>query len=98
LPPVEQIPVLIPQKALDAIKTEGAYEFVEAVEVPTEGAGGIYTADYFRSVLEYLKQYPMPGSKDGHEAQGNDFYTIRRRFTDAERKRGHLLFPHFGAA
>ena len=76
LPPADAIPVLIPQKALDAIKTEGAYEFVEAVEVPAEGTGGIYTADYFRSVLDYLKQYPIPGSKDGHEAQGNDFYTI----------------------
>jgi hypothetical protein len=76
LPPVEQIPVLIPQKALDAIKAEGAYEFVEAIEVPTEGAGGVYTADYFRSLLDYLKQYPIPGSKDGHETPGNDFYTI----------------------
>jgi hypothetical protein len=37
---------------------------------------GIYTAEYFQSVLDYLKQYPIPGSKDGHEAQGDDFFTI----------------------
>ena len=76
LPSPDKIPVLIPQKALDAIQAEGAYEFVEAVNVPTEGAGGIYTADYFKSLLDYLKQYPIPGSKDGHEAQGDDFFTI----------------------
>jgi hypothetical protein len=77
LPPVEQIPVLIPQKALDAIKAEGAYEFVEAVEVPAEGTGGVYTAGYFRSLLDYLKQYPMPGSKGGHEDNPqDDFFTI----------------------
>ena len=76
LPPPEKIPILIPQKALEAIQAEGAYEFTEAIAVPTDGAGGTYTVDYFRSVLDYMKQYPIPGSKDGHEAQGNDYYTI----------------------
>ena len=76
LPPPENIPVLIPQKALDAIKAEGSYEFTEAVQVPAEGTGGIYTASYFQSVIDYMKQYPIGGSKDGHEAQGDDFYTV----------------------
>jgi len=76
LPLPEKIPSLVPPKALEAIQTEGSYEFVEAIDVPTEGTGGIYTADYFRSLLDYLKQYPIPGSKDGHESQGIDFYTI----------------------
>ena len=76
LPAPEKIPILIPQKALDAIKADGAYEFVEAVNVPTEGTMGIYTAEYFQSLIEYMKQYPIPGSKDGHEAQGDDFFTI----------------------
>ena len=76
LPPPDKVPVLIPPKALEAIQADGSYEFVESIAVPTEGTGGTYTADYFRSLLEYLKQYPIPGSKDGHEAQGNDFYTV----------------------
>jgi transcriptional regulator with XRE-family HTH domain len=76
LPPPDKIPVLIPQKAQEAISAEGAYEFTEAIEVPTEGTGGIYTAEYFRSLLDYLKQYPIAGSKDGHESLNNDFFTI----------------------
>ena len=76
LPPPDKIPVLIPPKAFEAINAEGAYEFVESIAIPTEGAGGIYTADYFNSLLDYLKQYPIPGSKDGHESQSIDFYTI----------------------
>ena len=76
LPAVDKIPILIPQKAQDAIKAEGAYEFVESIAVPTEGTGGIYTADYFKSLLDYMKQYPIPGSKDGHETPADDFYTI----------------------
>lgn len=76
LPAPEKVPILIPPKTMDAIQSEESYEFVEAIQIPTMGTGGIYTADYFRSVLDYMKQYPMGGSKDGHEAQGDDFYTI----------------------
>ena len=76
LPSPDKIPVLIPPKALEALQTDGSYEFVEAVQVPTEGTGGTYTADYFNSILDYMKLYPIPGSKDGHESQGDDFYTI----------------------
>jgi hypothetical protein len=76
LPSPDKIPVLIPPKALEAIQAEGSYEFVEAVEVPNDGTGGTYTAEYFQSFLDYMKQYPIAGSKDGHESQGIDFYTI----------------------
>jgi hypothetical protein len=76
LPAPDKIPVLIPQKALEAVQAEGSYEFVQSIAVPAEGTGGIYTADYFNSLVEYLKQCPIPGSKDGHESQGIDFYTI----------------------
>jgi len=92
LPAVEKIPILIPQKALDAIKVDGAYEFVEAVQYPTEGTGGTYTKDYFQSVLDYLKQYPIPGSKDGHEAQGDDFYTIGGELQAQSEKDGVCYF------
>jgi hypothetical protein len=77
IPAADKIPVLIPQSAMEAVKAEGAYEFVEAVEVPAEGVGGVYTANYFKSVLDYLKQYPIPGDKLGHRDQpADDFYTI----------------------
>ena len=76
LPDVEKIPILIPPKALDAIKVDGCYEFVESIAFPTEGTGGIYTKEYFQSVIEYMKEYPIPGSKDGHDSQADDFYTI----------------------
>ena len=76
LPDVEKIPVLIPQKALDAIKDEGSYEYVEAIEFPTEGTGGTYTKEYFESVIEYLKMYPMGGDKDGHDTTKDDLFTI----------------------
>jgi len=76
LPTPEKIPILIPQKAYDAIKAEGSYEYVEAIEVPTEGTGGIYTKEYFQSLLDYMRQYPMGGNKDGHETSKDDYYTV----------------------
>ena len=92
LPSPDKIPILIPQKALEAINVEGSYEFVEAVDVPAEGTGGTYTADYFRSVLEYLNQYPMAGSKDGHEVPNNDFYTIGGELQMKSEKDGVCYF------
>jgi len=92
LPSPDKIPILIPPKALEAIKTEGAYEFVEAVKVPAEGTGGIYTAEYFQSVLDYMKQYPMAGSKDGHEHSTDDFYTIGGELQMQSEKEGVCYF------
>ena len=76
IPEFGKIPILVPDKAKDSICTEGTYEFVEAVKYPTEGTGGIYTKEYFKSIIDYLSRYPIPGSKDGHESQSDDFYTI----------------------
>jgi lambda repressor-like predicted transcriptional regulator len=93
IPAVDKVPVLIPQKALEAIQAEGAYEFVEAIEVPTEGSGGIYTSEYFKSVLDYLKQYPIPGDKLGHRDQpADDFYTIGGDLQMANEKEGVCYF------
>jgi len=81
LPSVDNVPVLIPQKALDAIKADGSYEFVEAVKMG-EGTSGFYTPEYFQSVLDYLKQCPMGGSKDGHDTSKDDCYTIGGEIKD----------------
>jgi hypothetical protein len=92
LPSPDKIPILIPPKALEAIKTEGAYEFVEAIKVPTEGTGGTYTAEYFQSLLDYMKQYPIAGSKDGHEHPTDDFYTIGGELQMQSEKEGICYF------
>jgi hypothetical protein len=92
--------MLIPPKALEAVQAEGSYEFVESISVPTEGAGGIYTADYFNSLLDYMKRYPIPGSKDGHESQGIDFYTVGGELQMKSEKEGicylRILVPPNG--
>jgi hypothetical protein len=78
LPPVEDVPILIPDKALEAIKgnEEAPYELIEAVPFPSEGQGGIYTGSYFESLLAQMKTRPLGGSKAGHESEKNDFFTI----------------------
>lgn len=92
LPTPDKIPVLIPPKAMEAIQAEGSYEFTEAVKVPAEGTGGIYTAEYFQSLLKYLNQYPIAGSKDGHESQAIDFYTIGGELQMQSEKEGMCYF------
>jgi lambda repressor-like predicted transcriptional regulator len=93
IPEAGKIPVLIPRNALEAIQAEGAYEFVEAIEVPSEGNGGIYTPEYFRSILDYLKQYPIPGDKLGHRDQpADDFYTIGGDLQMANENEGVCYF------
>jgi hypothetical protein len=78
LPEVKDIPVLIPDKALAAIKGNEAepYEIIEAIPFPSEGQGGIYTGGYFESLLAQMKTRPMGGSKTGHENEKDDFFTI----------------------
>jgi lambda repressor-like predicted transcriptional regulator len=77
-PPVADVPILIPDKALEAIKGNEAepYELVEAIPFPSEGAGGIYTGAYFDSLLKLMKERPLGGSKTGHENEKDDFFTI----------------------
>jgi hypothetical protein len=78
LPPVTDVPVLIPDKALEAIKGNEAepYELVEAIPFPSEGQGGIYTGSYFESLLARMKNKPLGGTKDRHENEDFDFFTI----------------------
>jgi transcriptional regulator with XRE-family HTH domain len=78
LPEVKDVPVLIPDKALEAIKGNEAepYELIEAIPFPSEGQGGIYTGGYFESLLSQIKIRPLGGSKTGHENEKNDFFTI----------------------
>lgn len=78
LPPVEDIPVLIPDKALEAIRgnEEAPYELIEAISFPSEGQGGVYTGSYFESLLAQMKTRPLGGSKTGHGNEKDDFFTI----------------------
>jgi lambda repressor-like predicted transcriptional regulator len=78
LPPVADVPVLIPDKALEAIKGNEAepYEIIEAIPFPSEGVGGIYTGNYFESLLKQMKERPLGGSKTGHDNEKDDFFTI----------------------
>jgi hypothetical protein len=100
LPTPDKVPILIPKESLDVINVEGSYAFVEAIQVPTEGAGGIYTAEYFNSLLEYMKQYPIPGSKNGHGDQGDDFYTVGGELQLTNENEGvcyfHIIVPPTG--
>jgi hypothetical protein len=78
LPPVEDIPILIPTPALSAIKDgeKAPYEIIEAIPFPSEGQGGIYTGKYFESLLNQIKTRPLGGSKTGHENERDDFFTV----------------------
>jgi len=97
LPAPDKVPVLIPEKAREAIFVDGAYEFVEAIKYPTEGTGGIYTKEYFASLIDYMKNYPIPGSKDGHESQSDDFYTVGGELQETSNGEGvcyfHMVVP-----
>ncbi|MDR2602670.1 MAG: hypothetical protein LBC53_09545 [Spirochaetaceae bacterium] len=75
---VEDVPVLIPKDALEAIKgnEEAPYEIIETLPFPSEGMGGLYTGSYFESLLEQMKARPLGGSKTGHGNQNDDFFTI----------------------
>ena len=70
----ESIPVLIPKPALEAIG-EG-YDFVEILEYPQKGAGGVYNEGVFADVLESLKTRPIPGDKRGHTDNPNDDFFV----------------------
>lgn len=99
LPSAKDVPLLIPDKDFEVIKTDKdgkpveLYEFVEAVKVPADGTGGIYSADYFKSLLEYLKTKPIPGSKDGHlDRLQDDFFTVGGVLEMANETEGRCCF------
>jgi hypothetical protein len=70
-------PVLIPDAVYKTLAEEGSYEFVEHLTAPIEGDGGIYTPDFFESILASMAEKPIPGNKRGHlDTPESDFYTI----------------------
>jgi transcriptional regulator with XRE-family HTH domain len=94
LPPVNDVPILIPDTALAAIKgtEETPYEMVEAIEFPSEGQGGIYTGSYFESLLTQMKTRPLGGSKTGHDNTKDDFFTIGGRVEHTAENAGVAYF------
>jgi hypothetical protein len=91
LPPLSDIPILIPDAALAAIKGDEAepYELVEAIPFPSDGTGGIYTRGYFESLLEYMKVKPIGGSKIGpHKNENDDFFTIGGKIENTSENEG----------
>jgi lambda repressor-like predicted transcriptional regulator len=100
--PVEDVPILIPDKALAAIKGDEAepYELIEAIPFPSEGQGGIYTGGYFESLLAQIKTRPLGGSKTGHENEKDDFFTIGGKIDRTSESEGvcylRLMIPAEG--
>jgi hypothetical protein len=90
LPPVAEIPVLIPDTALAAIKGDETepYEIIEAIPFPSEGVGGIYTGKYFESLLSQMQTRPLGGSKTGHDNEKDDFFTIGGKIEHTNEHKG----------
>jgi len=54
--------------------------FVQAIDFPVNGTGGIYTERFFESFLDRMKAHPFGGNKLGHVwPEKNDFYTVGGR-------------------
>jgi hypothetical protein len=86
----ETIPILIPKENLDAIGD--GYEFVETLDYPQDGNGNKYKKGFFESVLNSLKNKPMPGDKEGHKDAANhdDFFIIGGKLEDSGDGTGFL--------
>lgn len=78
------IPNLVPKKKLDVLFSadENPYFIIEEIEDIRQPANGIYySVEFWESYLAKLKKRPIPGSKNGHNADyyrtpDNDIYTI----------------------
>ncbi|MDR1588206.1 MAG: hypothetical protein LBS57_12185 [Treponema sp.] len=93
-PPIEDVPILIPDKALAAIKgnEEKPYELIEVIPFPSEGEGGIYTGSYFESLLAQMKIRPLGGSKTGHDNERDDFFTVGGKVERTSENEGVCYF------
>jgi hypothetical protein len=102
LPAVDTLPILVDKTVLANIKGDEAtpYELVEAIPFPSEGQGGIYTAEYFESLLENIKARPLGGSKTGHSNSNDDFFTVGGKVEYTNEKEGvcylRILVPADG--
>ena len=85
--PVGEVPTLVPNTVMNELTAgdSAPYFRVESIAFPAEGDNpfgskpAIYNQQFFQSVLDYLKNKPMPGSKRGHEYKSrpaSDFYTV----------------------
>jgi hypothetical protein len=85
---VEAVPIIIPDKTLEAIG-EG-YDFVEMLHFPQKGNGGIYGVGIARDIKRCLAIRPIPGSKFGHNPKEahDDFFVIGAEFFD---RQGNVL-------
>jgi hypothetical protein len=79
MPEARDIPTLIKAEAMAALtkNEENPRYFVEAIDFPVKGTGGVYTERFFESYLDRMKTHPFGGNKLGHSfPEKNDFYTV----------------------
>jgi len=79
MPSAQDIPTLVRDEAMSALlKNEDTPRYyVEAIDFPVRGTGGIYTESFFESFLDRMKAHPFGGNKLGHAwPERNDFYTV----------------------
>ena len=79
MPDVQSIPTLIKNEAMAALlkNEDNPRYFVEAIDFPVEGNGGVYTERFFESFLDRMRTHPFGGNKLGHSyPEKNDFYTV----------------------
>ena len=79
MPTAQDIPTLVKSEAIDAlVKNEDSPRYyVEAIDFPVKGSGGVYTEQFFESFLDRMKAHPFGGNKLGHSyPEKNDFYTV----------------------
>jgi len=80
LPDPQTLPTLVKQEVMDALtkSDENPRYFVEAIDYPVKGTGGIYTERFFESFLDRMKVHPFGGNKllNHPYPEKNDFYTV----------------------
>jgi len=79
LPEAHEIPTLVKSEVLTALlkNEESPRFFVQAIDFPAKGTGGIYTERFFESYLDRMNAHPFGGNKLGHAwPERNDFYTV----------------------
>ena len=80
MPDAQDIPTLVKAEVMTALlkNEENPRYFVEAIDYPVKGTGGIYTERFFESFLDRMKAHPFGGNKllNHPYPEKNDFYTV----------------------
>jgi hypothetical protein len=80
LPDPQTLPTLIKSDVMAALlkNEENPRYFIEAIDYPAKGSGGIYTEQFFESFLDRMKVHPFGGNKllNHPFPEKNDFYTV----------------------